>query len=417
MAGNSGLAAASFVDSFMKGYNFADEAASRKRQQERMDENDAWAREARDRQRTDWQYQDDTRETPEQVQQRRERGNELHGLQLENTRFGLANAKQDREYELATRPTAEQVSEERQLGLEGRRVGVASAKQGMAIRATEAARAARNDSDEQERRKALAAIDFLSSDYAAQFDDPAMQRTALDMDEVLNKGGIRPGITAPAIYDYGNKLFSRELQQGVGGKLKDGSTIEGKRLVAAYSDGDDIMLELDVTARRPDGTVYNYRAPVTKGRTSEDADEVLRIPRAALRDRVRGARYIAQALQMGGSRQDTIAELTRHYLENGGDPKALKDPTKYGYQEVKRGDQIETYETRNGRIAGAPIASGMRFNPNAGLMGFEPTTGGTVTPSAARPSTQPGNEPQPIGRTPDGRPVYQDAQGNRYIEE
>lgn len=150
---------------------------------------------------------------------------------------------------------------------------------------------------------------LLESPLGAQFDDPAFRQAAVKFDRILNDGENGGDLSGGELYEYATRLFSRELQKGVGDRLPDGSTIASKRIVQAYEDGDDIILELDITAQRPDGTEFDYRAPVTRGRTSEETDEVLRIPASKIRDRLRGASYMAQGIERAGGRQQVLDML------------------------------------------------------------------------------------------------------------
>lgn len=157
--------------------------------------------------------------------------------------------------------------------------------------------------------KVQKAVEFLSGPFAQQFDDPAFRQQAQRIDAILNDGQDGGDLTAEGLYEFANKLFSRELQKGVGDRLPDGGVITQKRLVSALEDGPYIVLELDIHARRPDGTEYDYRAPVTKNRTSDDADEVLRIPVQQVRDRLRGASMLAQGIERAGGREAVLAQL------------------------------------------------------------------------------------------------------------
>ncbi|PPE74575.1 hypothetical protein C3942_07380 [Solimonas fluminis] len=157
--------------------------------------------------------------------------------------------------------------------------------------------------------KAQRAAEFLRSDFAAQFDDPAFRRAALRYDAAVNDGGDTAGLTGAELYAFANRLFARELRQGLGERLRDGGVVTAKRLVAAYLDGDAVILELDIRARRPDGSEYDYRAPVTRGRTSADTDEVLRLPLRRLRDRLRGAAMLAVGIERAGGRDRVLGLL------------------------------------------------------------------------------------------------------------
>lgn len=389
---DNGVGAAAFVNSFMRAYGFIDEMKSRQQARESAKADDAWKQKARGRQEQDWEYADSTRETPEEVKARRARGDELQGLQLEGAKFNLDTARGNQAYTEATRPTPEHVREVQGLQLDQARTGLAATKQSMALAGARGRRDQADWDNEQARNRVAASLDFLESPFAKQFDDPDFRAKAVQFDELFNNensAGINASFSAQDLYDFGNKLFSRELQSGVGEQLQDGSKIVGKQLVSARRRGDKVVLELAVTAQRPDGTTYRYQAPVTKNRSSKDDDEVAEIPLADIRDRIRGAKYMAQFVDKGGSLEQARAELRRHAVELGMDPAKLADQAKYDFQEIKRGDQIETYQTRNGRIVGSPIASGQRFNPNAGLMGFGANASGldlgeaTAAPEAA----------------------------------
>lgn len=185
---------------------------------------------------------------------------------------------------------------------------------------------------QQEASQAQKTIEFLQTPFAAQFDDPKFRRAAMQYDSALNSGQEMPNFSAEGMYEFANRLFSRELQKGVGSKLPDGSTIESKKIVTARQDGDRIVLELDILARRENGEVYDYRAPVTRDRSSDDTDEVLFIPLSAVRDRVRGARYLAQAIEQAGGREAALQQILSATQEGAADaPAEEQAPEQGGY--------------------------------------------------------------------------------------
>lgn len=333
---DNGVGAAAFVNSFMRAYGFIDEMKSRQQARESAKADDAWKQKARGRQEQDWEYVDSTRETPEEVKARRARGDELQGLQLEGAKFNLDTARGNQAYTEATRPTPEHVREVQGLQLDQARTGLAATKQSMALAGARGRRDQADWDNEQARNRVAASLDFLESPFAKQFDDPDFRAKAVQFDELFNNensAGINASFSAQDLYDFGNKLFSRELQSGVGEQLQDGSKIVGKQLVSARRRGDKVVLELAVTAQRPDGTTYQYQAPVTKNRSSKDDDEVAEIPLADIRDRIRGAKYMAQFVDQGGSLEQARAELRRTYIELGGDPSGARGKTGAGAQQ------------------------------------------------------------------------------------
>lgn len=158
---------------------------------------------------------------------------------------------------------------------------------------------------------------LLEGNLGQQFDDPKFRQAAIEFDRILNDGEDGGSLSGPDLYEFASRLFVRELQKGVGDKLPDGSTIASKRIVQAFEDGDNIVLELDIHATRPDGTEFDYKAPVTRGRTSEDTDEVLMIPIREVRDRLRGASMLARGLEQGGGRAAVLAQLQGEDQEMG----------------------------------------------------------------------------------------------------
>jgi len=154
------------------------------------------------------------------------------------------------------------------------------------------------------------AAEFLSSDFGRQFDDPQFRQQAMQIDAMLNDDKPGGDLTADGLYEFANRLFSRELQHGVGEQLPNGDTIVSKRLERAYESEDGmITLELSIQAEQPDGTVYEYQAPATKNRTAAETDEVLQLPAQAVRDRLRGASMLAQGLERAGGREAVLAQL------------------------------------------------------------------------------------------------------------
>ena len=140
---------------------------------------------------------------------------------------------------------------------------------------------------------------------------------------------LAAGVTSDQVLGYANQMFSRELERGVGDAAPNGGKITGKRIVAAYMDGDSYVLELDVEAVDASGNPYNYRAPVTKGRTSKDTDEVLRLPRGVIEDRVQAMAAMAHDIEAAGGYDEAVARMESMYLGAGGKPADL-DPTARG---------------------------------------------------------------------------------------
>lgn len=193
------------------------------------------------------------------------------------------------------------------------------------------------------RARIQSAIDLLQGPLGQQFDDPAFRRAAARYDDFLNGGKQPAGVSKDDLYEFGTRLFTRELRDGVGSQLPDGSTITSKKLVSARQRGNDLILELDVSAQKPDGTHFNYRAPVTKDRTHKETDEVLHLPIDEVRKRIKGARYMATAVEQAGGVQNAIAELQRHAQPAGAEPQAgsVSAPSPGGLQ----GQQLATPET------------------------------------------------------------------------
>ncbi len=321
-----GQAAQDALTAFMRGFTFSEGIADRERQRERQAENDRWTREQRgqqrkvwDRTQQQWDYEDATRETPEQVQERRTEEGRGRRLLNDARQLSLDSAPSPEEAR-AARGRKAQLDD---LNIEGAREANRGAREGND-------RAAANHSEKQQRQRVLAGRRLLQSPIGESLRQPESRAAWIDMGGRMLRGErLAAGVTSEQVLDYANQMFSRELQRGVGDAAPNGGKITGKRIVAAYMDGDSYVLELDVEAVDAKGNPYNYRAPVTKGRTSEDTDEVLRLPRRVIEDRVQAMAALAHDIEAAGGYDEALARTEAMYLESGGKPADL-DPTARG---------------------------------------------------------------------------------------
>lgn len=74
-----------------------------------------------------------------------------------------------------------------------------------------------------------------------------------------------------------NVILQDKLAKRIGGPAKMGGTIQNvkiNRIVPAQNDPSSVYFNLDVTAKKPDGTVYTYQAPMTENGSIADNAKV-----------------------------------------------------------------------------------------------------------------------------------------------
>lgn len=154
----------------------------------------------------------------------------------------------------------------------------------------------------EETRQRQAAAGFMRA--AAQLEamrDPSRRKMARAMRDLATTGqqDIVPGITHPDILDYLNSLHSDRLAKGVGDKVHGSEdVITDKRIgdLMFDAEGGDFAIELDVGAKRPDGTPYRYRAAATDGATSDPKSRVTRVNGKKASDQLADIGDVAEAI-------------------------------------------------------------------------------------------------------------------------
>lgn len=334
------------MGSFQRGWDFVDDIKDERVAEQRAE--------------TEWQQgQEDRKTRLSREETQWEQGQEDRALRLQdeaNTREHLAGK---REYEVAGRLTPEQLEQKKQQELESGRLGNVAKRE--SIQSTKDTRRRLNEREQREKNQArmLAGWQFIQSPTGKNFNDPEFRRqTRLFADSMKKGESIEEGVTGEDLYNYASKLFANELQQGVGDKLKNGDVITGKRIVSARRDGDHYILELDVSARGKDGNVYNYRAPVTKNRTSEDTDEVLRIPLSAIGNKLRSGEMLSRVLD--DSDLEDVGQLTdvfaQGYIEAGGDPKNVQIAKKQEPDQLKLNNAAIALMHASKKRTGEPLS-------------------------------------------------------------
>lgn len=250
-----------------------------------------------------------------------------------------------------------------------------------------------------------------------------------------------------ALLGPANTLLRPEIEHGVGTKLKNGDVIVDKqisRIDPHPTSKGHVLVGLSVKAQKPDGTVYDYAAPVTKGRVANgDDDEVLPVDINAVMQRIGSYGDVLAALndpaaapviqqkaqewrQAGGTEQ--WQALRRDFIARGGDPKdfdggkTTRDKLDLGDRVVEReydesGNQIKSTEHRKGAAPKAPReddpagddlkraqADYYRGRASGGLAGAGGRSGGGGKEYLVNPAT--GDEqPYNGGDIPDGYQV------------
>ena len=396
----------------------------------------------------------------------------------EDTPQRVAYDQGQRAYEEGGRLTPAQQQRKNELSLESAEGTVA--QQGATLENTKATTAntrettrgsrIRNDVTEE-----VVALDrqiaALDSGQFKALERPEYRAQAMDLYEDLVSG---KGLRAPdKLYGFVNDTFQAELATGVGDKVQGtDDVIASKRISAMYEDPknpDNVLIELDVQAKRKDGAVYDYKAPVTKNRRSDDTDEVLSLPKAKLMQRLQGVVGASLDVEQGASiaemraqlvaRRDALSGATgkgrrgggggsgetayernaqfvaRHKF--GGDvekaldwikgkgaqtqvmelTKMLATQQKQDLEErrIKR-DQVLTTDQLMARAVEmqTSLAGGVPKGEDTDLDPASSSAG----PAAAAPS---GGSVPPgmtvVGRTPDDKTVYEDSEGNQFVEE
>jgi len=310
-------------------------------------------------------------------------------------------------------------------------------------------------------------IAALDSGQFKSLQNPEYRQTAMDLYEDLIQG---KGLRAPdKLYGFMNDTFADELGVGVGDKV--GGTddvISQKRISALYEDPrnpGNVMIELDVRAKRKDGSEYDYKAPVTKGRRSDETDEIQSIPKAKLMERLQGvvgasldveagfdvqdlrSKLVARRDALAGSagrggrggagKGETAYERNARFVAQhkfGGDvEKALdwikgKDSRTQIVELTKMLSDFQKDESKSRQLTPAQLlqravemqaslAGGDRGRGSDADTELDPSAAGESGPAARAGDSRAPSGMAVIGRTPDGRTVYEDAEGNQFTEE
>lgn len=144
----------------------------------------------------------------------------------------------------------------------------------------------------------LDAEDFDASDHLGlewdQFIDPKGAAALDQLESVMNPdsgNGLRDSGTIEA-FDY---IFKKRINASVGQKTKDGKTIASSRVIDTFPTEDGKFLGLELELTLDDGSTY--KAPVTKGRSTSDDDNILLIPIDKAMDQVQSRVMINRALR------------------------------------------------------------------------------------------------------------------------
>lgn len=398
----------------------------------------------------------------------------------EGTIDRVQHEKGARQYEVAGRLTPEQQKRANQLSLEASEGTVR--QQGATLENTRASaadtrevtRGRKTQNDVYDEWLALnEQIASLDSPQIKALENPAYRQQAMELYEGFMSG---KGLAAPdKLYGFMNDTFATELSTGIGDKVSGSDdVITGKRITALYEDPanpENVLIELDVQARRKDGSIYAYEAPVTKNRKSDDTDEVLSLPKAKMMERLEGivgasldveqgasiedmrkqliarrdalagvaakggrrgggtgetayernARFVAEH-RFGGTSSGQIKEALDWIKGKGAQTQVMELTKMLATQQkqdledrrIKR-DQVLTtdqlmqraVEMQSSLAGGVPKESDPELDATANAAQSAATSGGGGATSSVTL----------VGRTPDGKDVYEDAEGNQFVEE
>ncbi len=196
--------------------------------------------------------------------------------------------------------------------------------------------------------------------------------------EALQNGdGKAIEATWPMVIDALNAADLADIEEGVGQQKVNGTedVIVGKRLANFLSTGEGSLIpELSVTARRPDGTTYEYNAPRTEGANTDPNAKIKQIPGEQALEMFQNLLETGMDIQEGrGGRQQLDEWLRLEAMRLRRDPKELEAVLGSGKrEEFKRevGNEIITYQ-RDARGNEREVARAPRWNPDGGASASE----------------------------------------------
>lgn len=316
----SGHQAQDAVSSFMRGYQFIEGVKDREKQRRRDDTK--WDQSQEDRKRTlaqaekDRAYADATQRPADDVQQQYQHDADMREVDGKTKRLALDSA-----------PTADQAQRKTRLGLDAQEQSITNARDANARAGAAEGRAAEGHDRKLAADHAMAGKKLMESPLGEHFSDPEFRAQNAKYGQGVTKGmDFSDGVSSPEVYEYATKLFTNELQKNRGGKLKDGSTLDSKRIVKAYEKDGKYILELAITAKRADGSTYEYNAPMTRNGLDDDTDEVVELSMSEITTKVKSAEALSRVMdgieKKHGvqGREGVLAFLEKEYLESGGDP-------------------------------------------------------------------------------------------------
>lgn len=156
-----------------------------------------------------------------------------------------------------------------------------------------------------------------------------------------------------------NTALRPRIKRGIGEVVEGKGKIVDKRIrgVVPSDDGSGVMLDLDVQYAGEDGKTWWEDAPATTGRSATDQD-IEQIPVKKLAGNLKGQMLLNRVANSKRVRP----YLENLLLQNGGELPEVTEP-EYGTVEVKEGDKVVTYQTKNGQIT-KEVASASRWEPN-----------------------------------------------------
>jgi hypothetical protein len=216
--------------------------------------------------------------------------------------------------------TPEQQKRMTALGLEQAEVGVAAARENIAA-SREKRQAARDDRSNVRRiveqfNTAMHKVGTLKDEAAAD--------TVMDTyHAVASRDVAALEALWPQVIPTLGRIIEDDIEHGVGDVIEaTGETITGKRLADIKLQGDDAILEFEVTAQGKDGKKRTYFAPPTEGRGTDPKARVVKVPLAELEGWLQEAAAHALDVQEGAISEDSIRrEALQALIASGMDAK------------------------------------------------------------------------------------------------
>lgn len=257
-------------------------------------------------------------------------------------------------------------------------------------------------------------------------------------------------VLAPIINSRKGEKVEKAYKTRDGQEIPAGSVRENTQLGDIIPYQGKLTFDLDVTVRTPDGRTITYGAPMTEGRSTDDADGVKAVGVDEVLAHIMGLEKMQKVAQQmleggylttagavnpralggrGGSANSAQLVYAQAFADSaygkkhlGGDvgaaiawlkanplqAKAQLTKALTGIKDLRGNPKYTTAQVQEMVDAYQPD----NFAPDPAQQADEAADATASAPGAAAHEgmTQ-------VGTTPDGKPVYEDAQGNRFVED